>query len=226
VSTKLKCYWYGYGGGSWMAERLRYVIENKLDMQLVTIHEHPDANIKWDLNSVFEELKKADIIILPANFKRQPGKSANRLTQAMALGKPIICEPMPSYIPIVKNLHNAIILKNGSEDEWEFALDLLKNDSELRDKLSKNALETSKDYTVPQISKKWLDLLAQYDVSKKEIDVIIPTKRNIPIIKECLKSFENSTLEENIYIIDNDTETNLLENLVKEMGFDYEIREI
>lgn len=220
----LKVYWYGYGGGSWMAEKLRYIIENKLNMKLITIHEHPDADIKWDLNTVYEELKKADIIIIPANFKRQPCKSANRLTQAMGLGKPIICDPMPSYKPIVNNLHNAIMLKKGTDDEWEFALSLLQENSHLRDKLANNALETSKDYTVPAIASKWTKLISSYE--PKGVDVVIPTKDNIPIISECLKSFSQSTLQEDIYIIDNDVDTNKLEDLIKDLGYEYEVREI
>jgi hypothetical protein len=226
----LKCYWFGYGGGSWLAERLRYTIENKLGMKLITIHEHPDANVKWDLNTVFEELKKADIIILPANFKRQPNKSANRLTQAMALGKPIICDPMPSYKPVVENFKNAIMLKNGTEDEWEFSLNLLKENESLRSKLGSNALKTARNYTKEKMVVKWLDVLSKVPVKEKQtenkIDVVIPTKNNIPIINECLKSFKNSTCEETIYIIDNDTESNNLEELVKEYDIPYEVKNI
>ena len=117
--------WFGYGGNSWLAERLRHLIEDKLDMKLVSIHEHPNADIPWSIDTVYKELEKADIIIVTSNYKRQPCKSNNRLTQAMALGKPVICEKMPSYIPIVKNMHNAIILEGDSEEEWGFALNLL-----------------------------------------------------------------------------------------------------
>ena len=223
----MRCFWYGYGGGSWMAEKLRHVIEDKLDMELVTIHEHPDANIKWDLNTVFEELKKADIIIVPANFKRQPCKSANRVTQAMALGKPVVCDPLPAYMDVVKNFHNAIMLKNGTEEEWEFVLDLLKNDEDLRNKISRNALKTAKDYTKKQMSIKWLNLLNKIKVDTPEtIDVVIPTKDNLKILDECLKSFNNSSLNEEIYIIDNNTENNDLEEMVKKYGVPVEIKEI
>lgn len=207
-----------------MAEKLRYIIEDKLDMKLITIHEHPNADVAWELNTVYEELKNADIIIVPANFKRQPCKSANRLTQALSLGKPVVCDPMPSYIPIVKNFENAIILKNGTEDEWEFALSVLKENPSLREKLAKNGLATSKKYGIPNISRKWLELFNSLE--SKVIDVVIPTKRNIPIIKECLDSFKNSSLEEDVYIIDNDTDSNQLEELVKSMGIPYEVRDI
>jgi len=219
-----KIYWWGYGGSSWMAEKLREMIEDDLGMRLITVHEHPDANIPWKLDTVYTHLKDADIIILPANHRRQPCKSNNRLTQAMALGKPIICEPMPSYIPIVKNFDNAIILKDGSDLEWKNALRLLRDDENLRKKLSANALETSKNYTLDAISGHWINALIylfKEDSGKNnEVDVVIPTKNNIEILDQCLKSFKNSTLSENIYIIDNGEG---VEELAKQYGVPYEV---
>ena len=222
----LKVYWWGYGGGSWMAEKLREMIEDDLGMKLITIHEHPNADIPWKLDTVYKHLSEADIIILPANFRRQPCESNTRLTQAMALSKPVICEPMPSYLPIVKNLENAIILKSGSDTEWRNALKLLRDNENLRVKLSKNALETSKSYTLDEISKQWvsaLEVLSKSSNSKTDIDVIIPTKNNHTILDECLKSFNNSTLTESIYIIDNGDG---VEDLVKKYNVPYEVREI
>ena len=221
MNSKLKIFWYGYGGSSWMAEKLRELIEDDLGMQLITIHEHPNSNIPWKLDTVYEHLKQADIIILPANFRRQPCKSNNRLTQSMALGKPVICEPMPSYIPIVKNYENAIILKDNSDSEWRHALVTLKNDPNLRKKLSENALKTSKNYNLEEISKQWVKALS--DLTKntsEELDVVIPTKNNIEILDECLKSFKNSTLSENVYIIDNGDG---VEDLVKKYNVPYEV---
>lgn len=219
--------WSGYGGGSWMAEKLRDMIEDDLGMKLVTQHEHPNADIPWDLNTVYTHLLEADIIILPANYKRQPCKSNNRLTQAMALGKPVICEPMPAYIPIVKNFENAIILKDNSDPEWRFALTLLRDDAKLREKLSKNALETSKNYSLESMSRNWVNALISLDYKdfnvNEEIDVVIPTKNNIAILDLCLKSFKNSTLSENIYIIDNGEG---VEDLAKQYGVPCEVQHL
>lgn len=228
MTSKLKCYWFGYGGSSWMVEKLRHLIENELGMILVTIHEHPNANIKWDLDTVFKELEKADIILVPANYKRQPCKSNNRVTQAMALRKPIICEPMPAYCEIVKNFENGIILKSDSLDEWRLALSILKEDSKLRNKLAENGYITSKLFSKKLTTKKWLNFLSQVELANKKelIDVVIPTKNNISILKECIKSFSNSTCEETIYIIDNDTESTKVEDMVRELGLSYEVREI
>lgn len=220
--SKLKVYWFGYGGSSPLVERLRPLIEEDLGMTLTTIHEHSDADIPWSLETVYPNLSQADIIVIPADYEKRPYKSNNRLTQAMALGKPVICEPMPSYKRIVKNFENAIILNSSSLDEWKLALTVLRDNSKLRNNLSVNALKDSKKYSSEQMAKKWVNFLRKIDNSK--IDVIIPTKKNIPIISECLKSFQNSSLEETVYIIDNDCESDDLEKLCKDLGFEVEIR--
>lgn len=225
---KLNVYWYGYGGSSWMAEKLREMIEDDLGMKLVTIHEHQNADIPWKLDTVLTHLKEADIIIVPANYRRQPCKSNNRLTQSMALGKPVICEPMPAYVPIVKNFENAIILKDNSDLEWRNALRVLRDSEVLRNTLSKNALETAKSYSLESIADHWVNALISLDKKgtsqpNKDIDVIIPTKNNIEILDQCLKSFKNSTMTENIYIIDNGEG---VEDLVKQYGIPYETKNI
>lgn len=219
----LTCMWWGYGGGSWMAERLRCLIENELGMKLVTIHEHPDANIKWDLNNVFDHLKKADIIILPANYKRQPCKSNNRLTQAMALKKPIICEPMPSYKRIVKHGVNAFITLDDSIQEWERFLRELRDNETLRKTMAEEAYKTAQSYSLENTTKQWLKALSSITKNEQAVDVVIPTKNNYSILKECIKSFENSTEEEYIYIIDNGDDNSPLK-IAQELNLPYEER--
>jgi len=228
---KLNVYWYGYGGNSWLAEKLRYLIEDDLGMSLITIHEHPNADIPWNLDTVYQELQKADIIIIPANYKRQPCKSNNRVTQSMALGKPVICDPMPSYLPIIEQGVNGFITETGSESEWEKYLKILQDDSDLRETMGKKAYETSLKYSLEETSKKWVEALLSLSEKKEEkqeddknnLDVIIPTKNNINILHECLKSFKNSTLEEVVYIIDNGLG---VEELVKSYDIPYEIKGI
>lgn len=224
----LKVFWFGYGGHSWMAEKLRWTIEDELGMKLITIHEHPNANILWDIKTVYKELEKADIIVLPSNFKKQTCKSNNKLTQAMALGKPVICDPLPAYAPIVKQLENAIMTTEGKEFEYRYWLQKLRDDEELRKKLGKNALETAKSYSLEKISKNWINeliSLASKGSDKTSVDVIIPTRNNIEILDQCLKSFENSTLTEEVFIIDNGDGA-ALENLVKGYNVPYEIKNI
>ena len=163
----LKVYWFGYGEHAILVEKKRDMIENKLGMKLITIHNRENADIPWKLETVYKELKKADIIIIPNNYRTQPCKSNNKLTQAMALGKPIICEPMPAYVSIVQNKKNAIILNSDSEEEWFNALKLLKEDEKLRKTLSMNALETAKKYNLDDFSKQWIEALVSLEDSYK-----------------------------------------------------------
>lgn len=226
--SQLQIFWYGYGGSSWMAERLRSMIEDELGMKLVTIHEHPDANIKWNLSTVYKELQKADIIIIPANYKRQPCKSNNRLTQSMALGKPVICDPLPAYIPIIKQGVNGFMTIDGKPEEYKWILKYLRDNEDIRKSVGERALETSKEYSLEEISRQWAEALVQHTkgkINEKAVDVIIPTKNNIEILDECLKSFKNSTLEEEIYIIDNGDGAQV-EELVKSYNVPYEVKKV
>ena len=124
----LKVYWFGYGGTSYLAENLRPIIES-LDMQLITIHEHDDADIQWNRHTWLDELKNADIIILPLNYEEQPAKSNNRLTQAFSIGKPVICSPLPAYLNILEKWPKAALVAK-SDDDWKECLVKLKYDEE------------------------------------------------------------------------------------------------
>jgi len=227
---KIHVFWFGYGGSSWMAEKMREMIEDDMGMKLVTIHEHPNADFPYSPDTVYDLLKRADIIIVPANFKRQPCKSNNRLTQAMAMNKPVICDPMPSYIPIVKNNHNAIITKDGNDLEWRHALTRLRDNSDLRFKLAKNAYNSSKEYSLSKIASQWVNvLISSYSeginsvAPREKIDVIVPTKNNLKILDECLKSFKNSSLSETIYVIDNGDG---VEDLVQKYKIPFEVKNL
>jgi GT2 family glycosyltransferase/glycosyltransferase involved in cell wall biosynthesis len=170
----LKVYWFGYGGSSYLAEELRPVIL-ELGMTLTTISEWDNANIKWDRNTWLTHLKEADIIIVPADLSR-PAKSNNRLTQAMSLGKPIICSPLPAYLDIKKS-HPGCFLLAESQDDWKKNLIHLRDNEKLRQELSQKAIEASKFYSIDTIGSKWLSVLKD---QKKEIilDIIIPTYNN------------------------------------------------
>jgi len=229
-SDKLQVFWFGYGGSSWMAEKMREMIEDDLGMKLVTIHEHPNADFSYTVDTIYDLLKKADIIIVPANFRRQPCKSNNRVTQAMAMNKPVVCDPMPSYLPVVKNYENAIMTNSGSDAEWRYALEKLRDDEDLRKLLSSNAYVSCFDYSINKIAEKWINALISFGskeyncvASTESIDVVIPTKNNLEILDECLKSFKNSTLNETVYIIDNGEG---VQDLVEKYDIPYEVKNL
>ena len=188
----LKVGWIGYGGNSWMADDLRPIIK-ELGMELFTIHEHDNADIKWNKDTWLEELKKADIIIAPANYKKQPAKSANRVTQALSLGKSVICSPLPAYLEVAKKHPGSFLIADTPED-WRGRLALLKNTPSFREQLGKRALKAAEDYSIDAMGEKW-DTLLQSIVPKKDekVDIVIPTYNNIEYLKLCLASIYRNT---------------------------------
>jgi glycosyltransferase involved in cell wall biosynthesis len=171
-----KVYWFGYGGNSYLAEELRQTI-SELEMELVTIHEHENANVKWNRSTWIEELKKADIIILPTNTD-QPAKSNNKLTQSLSLGKPVICSPLPAYSKIYEKYPASFLIVKDKTD-WKKYLKQLRDDELLRKTLSENALKVVNNYSIDSIGQQWISLFN----SLEKIDIIIPTYNNLPCLK-------------------------------------------
>ena len=191
----LKVYFFGYGGSSVYAENLRPLIKS-LDMELITIHEHNNADIKWNRLTVLDELKKADIIILPCNWDKQPAKSNNRLTQSMSLGKAVICSPLPAYLAIEQKYPGCCVIAKTDED-WKEALLALKDDK-LRQQISEKALEAAKDYSIDTIAKQWINVI---DGKDDKVDIIIPTRNNDKHLNLCIESIKQCTSNYNLIIV-------------------------
>jgi GT2 family glycosyltransferase/intein/homing endonuclease len=212
----LKVYWIGYGGSSSLAEELRPVI-TELGMELVTIHEWPTADIKWERNTWLGHLRKADIIICPANYKIQPAKSANRVTQALSLGKPVIASPMDAYLKVLKK-HPGSFLIADTQEEWKQQLQALRDSEQLRTDLSKKAIITSQDYSIDVITDKWLDV---FKVNER-VDIVIPTYKNLRGLKLCLDSIKACTdFPYNIIVVNNGTSKEMHEYLNQRADIQY-----
>lgn len=197
----MKIYWYGYGGSSHLAEDLRPMIES-LGCTLTSIHEWENADIQYNRLTVLKELVKADLIIIPSNWKGQPAKSNNRLTQAFALGKPVVCSPMPSYVDVINSMPEGIvkpaIFAEGPEG-WKLAIEFLKGHPEIRESMSKSALEVAKGYSMNAVTNKWVKI---FESSHEKTDIIIPNYNNYQYLHECLASIKQFTKNYRIIISD------------------------
>jgi GT2 family glycosyltransferase len=212
----LKLYWQGYGGSKYLAEDLRPII-NKLGMSLITISEWEDSDIKWNRNTWLNELKKADIIILPTDFEKRPCKSNNRLTQYMSLGKPVIVSPLPAYLRIIEKYPNCCLIATTKE-EWEERLQQLRDNENLRNTLSQNGLIASKEFSLDEITKKWVLLFSNLE----KTDIIIPTYNNLSCLKQCLDSIRVCTTSlYNIIIVDNGSNLDVQKYLESQVDIVY-----
>ena len=198
MEEHLKIYFFGYGGNMSMADDLRPAI-TELGMELFTISEWDNANIKWERTTWLDHLKQADIIIVPANWKIQPCKSNNRLTQALSLGKPTVASPLPAYLKVAERHPEAFLIADTPE-EWREALTKLRDSPELRQSLSQKALVAARDYSMDAVASKWLDALSDLD----SVDIVIPTYSNLRGLRLCLDSIQKcTTMLHNIIVVNN-----------------------
>ena len=197
--SKLKVMTVCYGGNSGLAEDLRPMISG-LEMELFTVHEWDNADVKWERSTWLEHYRQADIAICPANYKIQPAKSANRLTQAMSLGKPVICSPLSAYLDVAEKFPGTFLIASTPE-EWRAHLQLLRDDKALREELGKKAQEASRAYSIDAIGNKWIDVL--HEKNSDPIDIIITVYNNVEYLKLCLESISRNTdIPHNIIISD------------------------
>lgn len=188
-------YFFWYGGSSTLLEPLIPVIK-ELGLKLITIHEWDNADVKWNLLTWLTELKKADIIILPANYEEQPCKSNNRLTQALSLGKPVVCSPLDAYIRVYDEMPGCCIIAHNI-NEWKESLQLLSSNDELCKQISEKALLASQKYSITNIAKKWINVFEK----QSTLDIIIPTYNNIQYLKLCLDSIKRNSQKINKIIV-------------------------
>jgi glycosyltransferase involved in cell wall biosynthesis len=101
--------------------------------------------VRWHPQGVYDELRQADIGIIPVDTQPDPlpsgevswwqVKSENRLTLMMGLGLPVIASPVPSYLGVVEQGVNGYIAR--TPHDWLRAID------ELRDPLRRHQVGAS-----------------------------------------------------------------------------------
>lgn len=169
----------GYGG-SYENIRPYESIIRECGYKILTIHEHEenygDKSYKWDLANFQEKMLEADVALCLANYKEQPGKSNNRMTQAKALGLPVICSPLRSYTENTRHGYDGFLVSN--EQEIRQALISLK-DPKKREEISKNGVLSAVPYRVEIIAMKWAaaanKLLKQEELPLRRVNLgIIP----------------------------------------------------
>ena len=202
---KLKVISCCMGGNQENVDFLKPAIE-KLGMELVRISEWPSHEVKWQKDTWLQELAKADIVIV-VQRPTQPAKSNNRVTQAMALGLPVLASPMQAYKEVIKQGETGFICE--TTEDWEKNLSLLQ-DKTLREKIGKAAQEAVKAYSIESIGKGYSEVLKSLCIEQcnpPKVDIIIPTWNNLPYLRLCIESIRTCTDHPyNIIVINSGTD--------------------
>lgn len=193
-----------------MAEEIRPLVE-ELGMELVTMHEWDNADVKWERATWKQELAKADMVILPANYKKQPAKSNNRLIQCLSMGLPSVCSPLRSYVEVEKSNPGCCLFAENP-DEWRSQLQKLQ-DENIRKKMATQGPKIAKAYSIDEMGKKWLSILGE----NNNVDIVIPTYNNLPCLKMCLESIRACTkVPHRVIVVNNGTDVETKEYLDKQ----------
>lgn len=129
------------------------------NMQLITISNHPESTYRWELSTVWDNILRCDIAVIPAdsNEPKNLTKSSNRLTMFKALGMPVICSPLPEYESIIQHGQNGFLARDV--DEWIHALKKLLS-REIRQRIGTTGREEIfLEFGIECIGKKYLDFL-------------------------------------------------------------------
>jgi GT2 family glycosyltransferase/glycosyltransferase involved in cell wall biosynthesis len=191
--TKLRVLSSAMGGNVAISEFLR-PIATKLGMEFVTMSEWPQHDILWKRETWLSEIEKADIVVCVARYEEQPAKSANRATQAMSLGKPVLASPLPAYLDLIRDRQNGFICKK--EADWERALEILASDPELRKRMGQEAKRSAQPFSIDAVGAQWVEFLknrAQKNCDPPAVDIIIPTLDNLPYLKPCIEAIRKAT---------------------------------
>lgn len=162
-TTALRCAWFGNWTPSKAkeVEFIRDIIEvyGFDDIELVVISNHKSSNIRWQLDTFFDELHACDFAVFPTD--NEPDtlvKSANRVLQSMALGLPVIANPLPSYIEVIHSGYNGYIC--STVEDWVDALRQMR-DSKIRDALGKNGYQLAREFfSIDTVGTVWQDFFS------------------------------------------------------------------
>ena len=164
-----KLIWFGKSGlGKW--ELIQKFKEEQLikiapNWSFSILSDHKDSDFIWNIKSFAQIISKCDISIIPVDDKDESlVKSANRCTQSMALGVPVLANCLSSYSEVIINYENGLISNNWNE--WKDFL-IKCEQSDFLYSLKKKAYQDSLKFSISNISKEWVALLG-LKISKKD----------------------------------------------------------
>lgn len=173
TSKKLKIGWIGQGTGPSGKKLILPFIEELISspelkdkVEFITISKGEWATHQWSIDSVYTNLCKCDLAIIPLSDDNwSKAKSSNRLTMLMALGIPVIASPVESYLKIASHKENCFIARDT--DEFIAYISQCRSQP-IREHVGKTARNYVLSHYAPDImGKKWVSAI-QVTTNKRE----------------------------------------------------------
>jgi len=130
-------------------------LSNKYGLKNIHFLGHVDFSI------VKENLKNSDVCIgILGNYKRRTNTAPNKIFETLASQKPLITRDTPAMKELhLQNMENCILIQGGEPQELAKAILLLKNNSEISEKIARNGYNTFKKITSGSWNDFWTNTL-------------------------------------------------------------------
>lgn len=152
--------WIGHRKNWHQIEALKAELEAKAihAFDVITVSNHPDADISWSLAAVERELQTADLGIIPVTDDlRSSMKSENRAALFMAAGIPVIVSQSPVYEGLVEDGRSGFVYRDI--DDLKTLPERLRT-TELVQAIRAEAMARVKVYSIDEIASRWRQLLS------------------------------------------------------------------
>lgn len=108
------------------------------------------------VSNLKEEMSKASIYASSSNYEG----ISNAMLEAMAIGLPAVCTdcPVGGAAMVIKDHVNGILVPVNDYEKMATAFCEITEDNMLSARLSENAIETCKQYSLDKIAKMWMEL--------------------------------------------------------------------
>lgn len=161
--------WVGSRDNWGTIERLQVLIDRSglgNAVEVFTVSDHPDALVPWSKERALAECLRADFAILPTEDSQWAmAKSTNRLSMFLALGLPVLAQPIPSYLDLAVQTGGVVFA--SSDEEWIDGLHEM-CDPTYRSRVIGNAAKKVRDLLdMSIIGERWMNALR--DVSGKKL---------------------------------------------------------
>ena len=188
--------WCGMGGNSFLAtEVLKEAIQSAgYSLLVLSEWDYPSGSWfdhkKWGIDTWVKDMMDCDVVLCPQREEVQPGKSNVKVTQAMALGIPVIASKMLSYTEVIEHGKNGYLASIKSPKEWNDALIELKDVSK-RHLVGTNGLNSISKYRLESVANEWINLSKGLLKSSQKEKVLVPKTKPLKMVDLIISSYNN-----------------------------------
>ena len=135
-------------------------MKQNIEEMIKTYNLEEKIHLVGNLPDCYEMLYNSDIFILPSKWEGMP----MTIVEAMGTGIPIVASPVGGIPDMIKNGENGFLC--NTIDEYEKILIKLKNDENLRKKISKNEIKSSENFSSKKMAQKYYEYYLKGEMTK------------------------------------------------------------